>query len=116
KKIKLKTIPDKGESIWVGYRDTRYPKQVYSLKMGLNRTRKDLSKVTAPILLMHSRGDRSVPFENMDYIAKHVSSKIVRIKEFDLRERSHNRHLLSLYPESRYKVIREIEQFLKKIK
>lgn len=36
--------------------------------------RKQLFKVEVPSLLIHSKNDQVVPFENMNYIAKHLDS------------------------------------------
>ena len=40
----------------------------------MEHTRQDLAEVTAPILLVHSRNDRTVHFDNMQYIYDHVAS------------------------------------------
>ena len=41
----------------------------------VNITRKNLSKVTQPILIFKSKEDHVVPFDNAEYTLKHVSSK-----------------------------------------
>ncbi len=99
----------------IGYEGTNYIKQVHSLKLAMNRTRHHLSRIKAPILLMQAMGDRTVPFANMAYIARHVKSKLVMTKAFDLSAWSHRKHLIPLYNTTQPQVIKEMELFLDKI-
>lgn len=48
---------------------------IYSLTELQGLVRKNLSKITIPTLLMHSRYDSTAPFESMSEIAKRISSK-----------------------------------------
>ncbi len=53
----------------------KYPVKSVDQLLGLvEHTRQDLAEVTAPILLVHSRNDRTVHFDNMQYIYDHVAS------------------------------------------
>ncbi|MCK5241353.1 alpha/beta fold hydrolase [bacterium] len=111
--IKPEVDEDGAEHFW--YQGKNYCKQVYSLKMGMYQARKRLLQIKAPILIMHSKGDKSALFENMAYIANKVSSQVIQTKEFDLTNWEHNRHLLTLYKTSQGEVIKAIEAFLVQI-
>jgi len=83
--------------------------------MGLKGTKKKLSQITVPILLMHAQDDQTVPFENMAYIVSKVASDVIMTKEFDLSKWDHDRHMLSLYQSTQPQVIAEIEAFFKQL-
>ena len=75
-----------------------------------------LKKVTVPLLLMHAKGDTISPYQNMSYIAKHVSSAMIKTKIFDLSAKkydAHTRHFIPHYPGTRDEVIAEIKAFIK---
>ena len=72
----------------------------------LNHTRKDLDKVTAPALLVHSHRDRTIHFSNLEYIYQHISSSM---KEKVILENSY--HIISLDIE-RDKVYEKMRKFL----
>ncbi len=99
----------------IGYEGTNYLKQVHSLKLAMNRARRHLDKIKAPMLLMQAMGDHTVPFANMAYIARHVSSKVVWTKAFDLSAWSHRKHLIPLYDTTQPQIIKEMDLFLDKI-
>ncbi|MGA2141391.1 MAG: carboxylesterase, partial [Brevinematales bacterium] len=63
-------------------------------------------------IFMHAIGDRTVPFENLDYIYNHVSSKDKRKFVFDLGGWKHRRHLLTMYNSSYEEVYRNIVNFI----
>lgn len=48
---------------------------IHSLMKLQRIVRHNLTKVTCPTLLIHSRYDSTAPYESMNYIAKHISSK-----------------------------------------
>ncbi len=71
---------------------SKYPvRSVDQLLALLEHARQDLPEITAPALLFHSRKDRTVRFENLDYIYEHISSAK---KERIVLEKSY--HLISL--------------------
>jgi carboxylesterase len=96
----------------LGYSGKDFLAQVHSLKMGLKPVARDLALIQCPVLHMQSRGDKTAPFDNLFYIARHVSSPLVKVRVFDLRAWEHSRHLLPLYHSSRDQVITEVDQFL----
>lgn len=85
----------------------KYPVRSVDQLLGLlNHTRQDLLEVTAPILLMHSRRDRTVNFDNLDYIYSHISSAE---KQKVILEESY--HVISIDVEKET-VYRHIKQFI----
>ena len=55
----------------------KYPVQsVAQLMQLIDHVRDDLMDVHVPLFLIHSRQDHVVPYENMNYIFNHVSSKM----------------------------------------
>lgn len=79
---------------------------VHELVDAINRTKAMLSKVTAPILIMHGLHDHTAEPQSAQYIAQHVSSKIREV--FWLRNSG---HLLPL-TEERQLVFKKAAAFL----
>ncbi len=78
-----------------------FMKQTHSLKMGLKTIKSNLSRITSPIFIAHAKSDWVVPYENMFYIARKVSSKEINTKSYDLSRFNHSHHLISVYHSSR---------------
>ncbi len=96
-----------GELNWVGYRGV-FPKQGYSLLMGLREIRRNLSNITAPLLILHSPKDKTVSYKNMKYIAKHASNSEVSTKSYPMKEQNHTCHTLMSYFSSQDEVVHDI--------
>lgn len=89
----------------------KYPlKSIDELLQLLEFTRENLSRVNAPILLIHSKGDHTVTYKNMDYIYSNVSSSIKR--KHSLRN-SH--HIISLDIE-KTEVFELVHDFLEELR
>ncbi len=89
-----------------------FPVQVHSLKKGMYETEKNLKLIRAPVLLMQAKGDETVPFQNLGHIRKNVSSKIIKLREFDLTRWKHTKHVIINYNTTKNEVRKEIELFL----
>jgi carboxylesterase len=88
----------------------KYPIQsIYEVLELLTQVRKDLYKVTAPALLLHSPNDRTIHFDNLEYIYNHISSQS---KERFVLEKSY--HVLSIDVEKEI-VFNKIAEFIKNI-
>jgi carboxylesterase len=98
-----------------GYKEYNFPPQAYSIDMGMYQARKNLDKITIPMLLMHAKGDKTVPYDNLMDIARHISSYHIKLRTFDLRGWDHNRHSLPLYNSTRDEVLLTIEEFLREL-
>jgi carboxylesterase len=111
----IKAAPGPGS-----YDTAHFLKQVYSLEMGMRDAMLGLKKVTAPLLLMQAaRGDMHSPYQNLFYIAKHVSSGIIKVRAFDLSGKEYEkttRHFIPHYPGTRDEVIKEIQEFIGLVK
>ncbi len=85
----------------------KYPvKSVDQLLELLHHVRADLMEVTAPALLIHSRKDRTVTYQNLDYIYQHIASTQ---KQKVTLENSY--HVISIDVEKET-VYQEIKQFI----
>lgn len=93
---KSKDMDQDGDTEWIGYRG-KFPRQIYSLLVGINRVKKGLGKVKIPCFLCQAKEDRTVPYKNLEYIASHISSEDVEIKELSLSQWDHTKHSLFLY-------------------
>ncbi len=93
--------------------DGTFPKQTQSLKMGIKSVKASLSKIKIPIFLSHSKGDKTVPFENIYYISRKVSSKQIKMKIYDIREFGHSQHVLTVYNSTKEDLYKEIISFIK---
>lgn len=85
-----------GDTQWVGHRGL-FPRQIYSLMMGLIKVRKDLKKVSHPCYLCQARKDRTVPFKNLYYIERKIRSKRIVTNTIDLSNWKHTNHSLFIY-------------------
>ncbi len=102
------------DSHWMGYNGT-YPKQIYSIKLGLRETRKGLKAITSPILIIQDKNDKTVDYKNKHIIFEGVSSR--RKEEFstDLSDKIHTCHTLIVYDSSRDIVIDKMFTFFASI-
>ncbi len=104
-------LPDGGDR-WMGYFALLLP-QIHSFKMGLKSVKKDLPKITVPYLGLQAIGDKDVPFKNLDYIYRHISSREKVKKEFDIANIAHSHHVLIMYDSTRQEVFDNINSFFK---
>lgn len=111
----LKRKKDQDGSLsWVGYYD-KFPLQTYSLLRGIRGIRKELHRVTVPCYLSHARGDRTVSFQNLFYIADKVKSDNVRMRIWDLHPWKHSHHSLFIYKSVAPVLIEDILDFFSKV-
>ena len=90
-----------------------FPKSVHSQKIGLRGVRKALRGVKCPVLAFHAEGDATVGTENIDRIARGVSSAIVVRKRLDLSgDTVSHRHRLASHTLVRAEIARWIAGFL----
>ncbi|QEN05375.1 alpha/beta fold hydrolase [Thiospirochaeta perfilievii] len=85
-----------GDTRWVGYRG-KFPRQIYSLYIGLKSVKKDLGKIEIPCYLCHAKHDKTVSYKNLNLIKDRVSSKSILIRVLDLSEWSHTNHSMFIY-------------------
>lgn len=100
-----------GRGRWRGY-SGYYPRQTYSLKLGLKGINRNLAAVTVPCLLIQDKHDRTVPSENIFHITRRVQSRILEIKLTDIGPVNHEHHSLLIYDSTRQTVLNKILNFL----
>lgn len=103
-----------GDEEWRGYTGL-YPKQTYSLYMNLKRIEKDLKKITVPILMMHSKKDRTVPFGNLFYIAARLGTPEVTCRIIDSGDFNYTHHCLFMYDTLRERLVNETVAFFEEV-
>jgi len=93
-------VGEDGDGRWKGYVGL-FPRQVYSLQVGLEKVRRNLNRVACPLLVSHVRFDRVIPHSNAFVIAESVSSSIFELNIVNMDSFSHARHNLFLYDSQR---------------
>ncbi len=93
---KDRSLDQDGETEWVGYRGL-FPKQIYSLLIGLKGIKKDLNKIDIPCYLCQAKMDKTVSFKNMNYIRKNISSSNILVRVMDLSQWNHSNHSMFIY-------------------
>lgn len=88
----------------------KYPlKSLEELLKLLEDTKYRLNKVEAPVILIHSRRDHTVTFENLEYIYNHISSNIKRKVTLE-----NSYHVISTDKEKDY-IFQTVEDFLREL-
>lgn len=104
-----------GDEQWRGYNGL-FPRQAYSLYMNLKKIEKQLPSITTPILMMHSKKDRTVPFANLFYIASRLGNPDVRCHIIDSGDFDYTHHCLFMYDSLRDKLVSETISFFNEVK
>jgi len=68
-----------------------------SLTIGLKAIKRDLKDITVPAFLCHAKEDKTVPFENLNYISNHISSDDIVIRVMSLKEWNHTNHSIFIF-------------------
>jgi carboxylesterase len=101
-----------GNEDWTGYQGL-FLKQSLSLIKSEMIVRKNLSKLTCPLFLIHDTGDQTVPFGNFPIISKENGSREFTGKVTRMQNYRHSHHVLVLYKSSRVKLTKEIIAYIK---
>ena len=102
-----------GNENWTGYGGT-FPRQGLSLIYNLKGIRKDLGRVDVPILSIHDRGDKTVPFGNQKIILSSIQSKDIEAYSPEMPNYRHTHHSLLMYDSCRKEYTDLILSFFKK--
>jgi carboxylesterase len=108
---KNKMVNEDGVDRRIAY-DGVFFKQLHSFKINIKPIKRNLDKITCPILLSQSKGDEKVPYQNLHYIANNIGSDEIKIKEYDLRKYTHEKHDLCIYDSTRDDLYSEIIRFI----
>jgi carboxylesterase len=106
-------VGEDGDGDWKGYLGV-YPRQTYTLQLGLRAMERRLPLVRCPALLCHARGDRIVPFANAGILARGLGSELVERYDADMSGYNHARHNLLLYDSQRERVWTRILDFFER--
>ena len=79
---------------------------LYALKL----IRRDLSKITLPIIVIHDKEDRTVSYKNLSYIIRHISSTHVKEVTTEM-EAPHNHHVLLMHTSIQESLLKTILTF-----
>ena len=99
-----------GDEEWRGYEGI-FPRQTYSFYMNLKLIERNLSKVTVPVLMMHSKKDRTVPFANLFYIAARLGTREITCRVIDSGDFDYTHHCLFMYDTLRERLVNETVAF-----
>lgn len=102
-----------GDEEWVGYKGV-FPRQGLSLIWNLKRIRKNLGKVGVPMISIHDRNDRTVPFGNQKIILSGVGSTTVESLSPSMEPFRHSRHSLLMYYSTRSVYTEAIFEFFER--
>ena len=89
---------------WQGYEGAHFARPLHSFKVAACRVGRGLSRVTAPILVLHGARDRAVHPDNAWEILSRVSSLRRELRLLSLRETVTSGHLLVTHEETRASV------------
>jgi carboxylesterase len=110
------TSPKKPESRriapWQGYEEAVALEPLHSFVMGLREVRRNLGRITAPLLAMHSPRDRQVPLGNLWEITSKAGSKVRRAVVLPIEERVTGHHVITTHLETRREVARLCADFV----
>lgn len=101
-----------GDGDWKGYLGS-YPRQAYSIAMGLRDMERRLASTRCPVLVMHARRDRIVPMKNALILVAGLKSASAELVLMDMPGATHAMHNLILYDSVRERVWRRILDFFK---
>jgi hypothetical protein len=85
-----------GEELWVGYGGAFVGGGV-SFMHALKGIRRNLSRITVPLMSIHDVGDRTISFQNLAEIQDAVNSRRFVARTTSMTS-NHNRHILLMYP------------------
>jgi carboxylesterase len=96
---------------WQGYEGVQLLHPLHSLLQGLREVRSGLAEICAPLLVLHSPGDRTAPVGNAWEIMGSVGSPVRRMELLPIRERITGHHLLTTHMETRERVADAVVSF-----
>ncbi len=99
-----------GHAEWMGYSGS-FPVQAYSIKMAVEHIRKNLNKITVPIIAFQVPEDRTVDYKNLHYIESQISSSKAVFNTIQYDGFYNTSHCLFLYESIREKLMSDIIDF-----
>lgn len=102
-----------GDGDWIGYLGL-YPRQTYTMQIGLRAMERRLGDVTCPVLVCHARGDRMVDFRNAAIIESGLGSFDIEAYVANMDGFGHRQHNLLLYDSQRDRVWARVLDFFER--
>jgi len=102
-----------GDGDWKGYLG-RYPRQTYTMQVGLAAMARGLGRVTCPAFVCHARGDKMVDFRNAGIILEGLGSSDIEAYVANMDAYSHMQHNLVLYNSQRDRVWARVLDFFER--
>ncbi len=102
-----------GDENWIGYKG-QFVRAGLSLMGALKRIRKNLPKITVPLLSLHDTGDSTIHYRNQSVILAEISSEIQR-KITTSMDATHSKHILLMYDSVRDQLMKSILEFFSEI-
>ncbi len=99
-----------GNEDWKGYRGL-FPKQGASLVWNLKAIRRDLERIRTPLLSIHDRGDKTVPFKNQEIIRRETDTESYFVETEMGKECHHTHHALLMYKSVQKELMDKIISF-----
>jgi carboxylesterase len=99
-----------GSADWIGYGGL-FLRPGLSLVAAMKQVRRELGKIKTPLLVIHDKGDRTVPFANALIIEREQQSREFIFRSTEM-EGDHNRHALLSYHSVQRELIDYILAFL----
>lgn len=101
-----------GDELWIGY-NGMFVRVGVTFLYALKQMRKNLYKITLPILVVHDKEDKTVSYKNLPYIMRHINSKDAKDLTTYMKA-SHNRHVLLMHKSIQESLLKEILTFFEK--
>jgi carboxylesterase len=100
---------------WRGYEGVVALEPLASFMEGMRKVRRDLPKVTCPVLSIHCPTDGTSPASCAWDIQRHVSSDTRRLVLLPIRERVTHHHLLTTHRETKGQIVSLVLDFLEQV-
>ena len=105
---------DDGNEEWRGYKGVVI-RHGLSLQTAFNRIRRDLGRISVPMFIMHDKNDRTVPYKNLDLIARGCGGNVKVRRDVEMDKKwKHSHHSLLMYHSVQEGYTDEIIAFLEK--
>lgn len=102
-----------GDEEWTGYSGL-FIGPGLSLVYSMKDVRKNLFRITVPMISIHDKGDKTVPFKNQKIILDHVKSRRLEAKSPSMPYYGHTKHSLLMYDSTKREYTKDILDFFSK--
>lgn len=96
---------------WRGYSGVMMLPQLHSLLRGMRSVERELDKLNAPLLMVHAKKDRTVPYYNALHAKQRVSSQYANVLLLDREEPRAGHHIITTHRDYRKAVVSSVLDF-----